>query len=65
MLEGKLISDQDPRTILEGELVGDERPGGLVRRGRSTAMPRTATVHAVTTIGIDMGKNTLHPAFPG
>jgi transposase len=23
-------------------------------------MPRTATVHAVTTIGIDMGKNTLH-----
>src|SRR5271169_2514141 len=33
--------------------------GGLVRR-RSTAMPRTSTVHAVTTIGIDMGKNTLH-----
>jgi len=33
--------------------------GGLVRR-RSTAMPRTTTVHAVTTIGIDMGKNTLH-----
>ena len=23
-------------------------------------MPRTATVHAVTTMGIDMGKNTLH-----
>jgi hypothetical protein len=23
-------------------------------------MPRTTTVHAVTTIGIDMGKNTLH-----
>ena len=23
-------------------------------------MPRTATVHAVTAIGIDMGKNTLH-----
>jgi transposase len=23
-------------------------------------MPRTSTVHAVTTIGIDMGKNTLH-----
>jgi len=33
--------------------------GGLARR-RSTAMPRTTTVHAVTTIGIDMGKNTLH-----
>src|SRR6201993_5317327 len=33
--------------------------GGLVRR-RSTAMPRTTTVHAVTAIGIDMGKNTLH-----
>ena len=27
---------------------------------RSTAMPRTSAVHAVTTIGIDMGKNTLH-----
>jgi hypothetical protein len=25
VLEGKLISDQDPRTILEGKLVGDER----------------------------------------
>ena len=24
------------------------------------AMPRTSTVRAVTTIGIDMGKNTLH-----
>jgi transposase len=23
-------------------------------------MPRPSTVHAVTTIGIDMGKNTLH-----
>jgi hypothetical protein len=23
-------------------------------------MPRRSTVHAVTTIGIDMGKNTLH-----
>ena len=23
-------------------------------------MPRTATVHAVTATGIDMGKNTLH-----
>ena len=23
-------------------------------------MPRTSTVHAVTTIGMDMGKNTLH-----
>ena len=23
-------------------------------------MPRTSTVHAVTAIGIDMGKNTLH-----
>jgi hypothetical protein len=23
-------------------------------------MPRWATVHAVTAIGIDMGKNTLH-----
>ena len=23
-------------------------------------MPRTTTIHAVTTIGIDMGKNTLH-----
>src|SRR6516225_7886438 len=33
--------------------------GGLVR-SRSTAMPRRSTVRAVTTIGIDMGKNTLH-----
>ena len=32
---------------------------GLVRR-RSAVMPRTSTVHAVTTIGMDMGKNTLH-----
>ena len=23
-------------------------------------MPRTTTIHAVTAIGIDMGKNTLH-----
>jgi hypothetical protein len=23
-------------------------------------MPRTSTVHAVTVIGMDMGKNTLH-----
>ena len=23
-------------------------------------MRRTTTVHAVTTVGIDMGKNTLH-----
>ena len=23
-------------------------------------MPRTSSVHAVTTIGMDMGKNTLH-----
>jgi len=23
-------------------------------------MPRTSAVHAVTTLGIDMGKNTLH-----
>ena len=23
-------------------------------------MPRTTTVHAVTAIGIDIGKNTLH-----
>src|SRR5436190_17738710 len=33
--------------------------GGFARR-RSTTMPRTSTVHAVTAIGIDMGKNTLH-----
>jgi hypothetical protein len=33
--------------------------GRLVTR-RSTIMPRTATVHAMTAIGIDMGKNTLH-----
>jgi transposase len=33
--------------------------GGLVRR-RSTTMPHKSTVHAVTAIGIDMGKNTLH-----
>jgi transposase len=32
---------------------------GLLR-SRSSAMPRRSTVHAVTTIGIDMGKNTLH-----
>jgi hypothetical protein len=33
--------------------------GGLVR-SRSTTMPRKSTVHAVTAIGIDMGKTTLH-----
>src|SRR6201997_129276 len=38
---------------------GTQGAWGLVRR-RSNAMPRTATVHAVTAIGIDMGKNTLH-----
>src|SRR6201981_3423925 len=27
---------------------------------RSTTMPRTTALHAVTAIGIDMGKNTLH-----
>jgi transposase len=27
---------------------------------RITTMPRTTTLHAVTAIGIDMGKNTLH-----
>jgi transposase len=27
---------------------------------RSTTIPRTTTLHAVTAIGIDMGKNTLH-----
>src|SRR4029077_12832349 len=32
---------------------------GLFRR-RSAVMPRTSTVHAVTTIGMDIGKNTLH-----
>src|SRR6476660_9380163 len=29
-------------------------------RLRSSAMPRRSTVNAVTTLGIDMGKNTLH-----
>src|SRR5208282_5625631 len=29
-------------------------------RIRSATMPRTTSVHAVTTIGMDMGKNTLH-----
>src|SRR5579863_8919597 len=38
---------------------GTQSGGGLVRR-RSAAMPRTSTVHTVTTIGMDMGKNTLH-----
>src|SRR5215211_2834937 len=33
--------------------------GGFVRR-RSTTMPCKSTVHAVTAIGIDMGKNALH-----
>src|SRR4029077_19420045 len=32
---------------------------GLARI-RSSAMPQSSTVHAVTTLGIDMGKNTLH-----
>ena len=27
---------------------------------RNSIMPHTSTVHAVTAIGIDMGKNTLH-----
>lgn len=36
-----------------------EYVGGFVR-SRSTAMPRTSTGHAVTVIGMDMGKNTLH-----
>jgi hypothetical protein len=26
---------------------------------RSTIMPRTTTLHALTAIGIDMGKNTF------
>src|ERR1700684_1895519 len=38
---------------------GSESTWGLTRI-RSTAMPRTSAVHAVTTLGIDMGKNTLH-----
>ena len=38
---------------------GSESTWGLARI-RSTAMPRTSAVHAVTTLGIDMGKNTLH-----
>src|SRR6266576_5287391 len=38
---------------------GSQSARGLARR-RSTTMPRTSMVHAVTTIGIDMGKNTLH-----
>src|SRR3974390_1353308 len=38
---------------------GSQSPWGLVRGG-SGAMPRRSTVRAVTTIGIDMGKNTLH-----
>src|SRR5215467_13373065 len=29
-------------------------------QSRSTAMPRRSTVRAATTVGIDMGKNTLH-----
>src|SRR5689334_13649338 len=37
---------------------GSESTSGLARI-RSTAMPRTSAVHAVTTLGIDMGKNTL------
>ena len=38
---------------------GSQRGWGLVR-SRSTVMPRRSTVRAVSTIGIDMGKNTLH-----
>ena len=38
---------------------GTQSAPGLVRR-RSAVMPRTSSVHAVTTIGMDMGKNTLH-----
>src|ERR1700692_1582764 len=38
---------------------GCESASGLVRT-RSTTLLRAATVHAVTAIGIDMGKNTLH-----
>jgi hypothetical protein len=38
---------------------GSESTLGLART-RSTAMPRTSAVHAVTTLGIDMGKNALH-----
>src|SRR6478735_5344962 len=38
---------------------GSQSSWGLVRR-RSTTMPHKSTVHAVTAIGIDMGKNTLH-----
>src|SRR6201984_1084389 len=41
-----------PPTVLRGRR-------GLGRK-RSTTMPRTTTLHAVTTIGRDMGKNTLH-----
>ena len=38
---------------------GSESTWGLARI-RSTAMPRSSAVHVVTTLGIDMGKNTLH-----
>src|SRR3974390_1935683 len=38
---------------------GSQSAWGLVR-SRSTAMPRRSPVRAVTPIGIDMGKNTLH-----
>ena len=38
---------------------GSQSARGLVSR-RSTTMPRTTTLHAVTAIGIDMGKTTLH-----
>src|SRR6202142_2488279 len=38
---------------------GSESTWGLTRI-RSTTMPPTPPVHAVTALGIDMGKNTLH-----
>ena len=44
-----------------GRAPAPKRPqsvAGFTKR-RSTAMARISTVHAVTVIGIDMGKNTL------
>ena len=38
---------------------GSQSAWGLVRK-RSTTMPHKSTIHAVTAIGIDMDKNTLH-----
>ena len=61
--EGMLLATRagvDPAKVLE--VAAAQRLSeyaGLIRR-RSTAMPRTSTVHAVTTVGMDMGKNTLH-----